>query len=80
MLTVSSNQTIAATIRERQTCTRPWNNKSELDRLLRMLITRIQYTIGSKVDVDRRKMDVLALVLCGRSSFDGIDLTFVDVM
>lgn len=35
---------------------------------------RIQDTIGSKVDIDRREMDILALVFCSSSSFDGIDL------
>lgn len=43
-----------------------------------MSITRIQDTIGSKIDVDGRKMDILALVLCGSSGFDGIDLTFTE--
>ena len=40
-----------------------------------LVIARIQDTIGGKVDIDRRKMDIFALVLCSSSSFDGIDLT-----
>lgn len=46
---------------------------------VRWTMTRIQDTIGSKVDIDRWKMDILALVLCGSSGFDGIDLAFASV-
>jgi len=42
-------------------------------------MTRIQDTIGSKIDIDGREMDIFALVLCGSSSFDGVDLAFAGV-
>ena len=41
-----------------------------------LVIRRIQDTTGGKVDVDRWKMDIFALVLCSNGSFDGTKFNF----